>query len=136
MGGNAGVSDSDEVTVLTGKGIDLLSLRRTSKGLAINARTYSDDGKIIAEIINNRFYINPNNFFRIEKPDTHSLVVYDLQDRKVIDIRYLNSHSVTVLGIFKAPGAPPCIIDENAIIIEGKLHGTGSCFSGQRLFSF
>ena len=51
---------------------------------------------MIAEIVDNRFYINPNNFFRIEKPDSHSLLVYDLNNKKVIDIRYINSHTVRV----------------------------------------
>jgi hypothetical protein len=136
LGGNAGISHSDDVTVLTGNGINLLSLQRTSKGLAINAKTYSDDGKVITEIIDNRFYINPNTAFRIERPDIHSLVVYDLQDKKVIDVRYINSHSVRVLGIFRAPGAPTCIITENELRIVGKLSAEGSCFGGQRLISF
>jgi hypothetical protein len=134
LGGNAGYTMADQVVVLTVKGTDLLDLRRTSNGLAINAKTFSEDGKIIAEIIDNRFYINPNNFFRIDRPDSHSIIVYDIRDRKVLDIRYINSHSVKVLGIFQVPGAPPLIIDEAQLSLGG-FHSVGSCFSGARLFS-
>lgn len=135
LGGNAGYTTSDDITVLNVKGIDLLGLRRTSKGLAINAKTFSDDGKAIAEIVDSRFYINPNNYFRIDKPDNHSIVVYDLQDRKVMDIKYINSHSVRVLGIFQVPGAPPLIVDEDQLSFGG-IHVLGSCLSGRTLFKY
>jgi hypothetical protein len=107
LGSNAGLSTYDDVSVLNVAGTELLDLRRTTKGLAISAKTFSADGKIIAEIIDNRFYVNPNNFFRIEKPDSHSLVVYDLMGIRVLDIKYINTRSVRALGIFQLPGAPP-----------------------------
>jgi len=134
LSGNAGYTAADQVTVLSVKGTDLLDLRRTSTGLAINAKTFSEDGKIVAEIIDNQFYINPNNFFRMERPDSHSIIVYDIRDRKVLDIRYINSHSVKVLGMFQVPGVTPLIIDEAQLSLGG-FHTVGSCFSGQRLFN-
>jgi hypothetical protein len=128
----AGLSTSDEVTVLTVGESDILDVRRTPKGLAINAKTFSQDGKIIAQITDNQFYINPNNFFRMDKPDTHSMIVYDLQGRKVLDVRYINSHSVKVLGIFQVPGAPVVDIEESVLFLAGSsLRNT--CFSGTRL---
>jgi hypothetical protein len=135
LGGNVGYTTSDEVSVLNVKGTDVIDLRRTSKGLAINAKTFSGDGKVIAEIVDNRFYVNPNNFFRIEKQDSHSLIVHDLQGRKVMDIRYINSHSVSVLGIFQVPGAPPLVVDEKQLTL-GPIHLTGSCASGRTLFKY
>jgi hypothetical protein len=132
LGGNAGYTTGDQVTVLNVKGTDLLDFRRTSKGLAINAKTFSEDGKIIAEIIDNRFYINANNFFRMEKPDSHSIIVYDIRDRKVLDITFINSHSVKVLGIFQFPDAAPVIIDEAQLSLGGN-NFFGSCFSGAKL---
>lgn len=132
LGGNAGYTTADQVTALTVKGTDILDLRRTPKGLAINARAFSEDGRIIAEIVDSRFYLNPNNFFRMDRPDSHSIVVYDLRDRKVLDVRYINPHSVRVLGIFQVPGALPLTIDEAQMSIGG-LHFIGSCFSGTRL---
>ncbi len=134
LGGDAGYTTADQVTVLTVRGTDLLALRRTSKGLAINAKTFSEDGKIIAEIIDNRFYINPNNFFKMVRPDSHSITVYDLRNRKVLDIRFINSHSVKVLGIFQLPGVAPVIIDEAQLSVGG-INITGSRFSGQKLFN-
>jgi hypothetical protein len=135
LGGNAGYAISDEITVLNLKGTDVLGLRRTSNRLAINAKTFSEDGKIIVEIVDSRFYVNPNNSFRMDKPDNHEIAVYDLQDRKVLDVRYMNSHSVRILGIFQVQGAPPFIVDENEITFGG-FHASGSCFSGRTLFKY
>jgi hypothetical protein len=118
-GSSVGYSTSDEITVLRVKGDELLGIRRISKGLAISAKTFSEDGKIIADIVDNRFYINPNNSFRMDKPDSHSIRVYDLQDRKVLDVRYINPHSVKVLGIFKVPGSQGITIGEDETLLPG-----------------
>jgi hypothetical protein len=135
LGGNVAYTSSDAVTVLDVKGTDLIDLRRISKGISINAKTFSEDGKLVAEIVDNRFFVNPSNFFRLERPDSHSLVVYDLQNRKVMDIRYINSHSVRVLGIFRVPGAPPLIVDESELSFAG-IHIDGSCFNSRTLFQY
>lgn len=135
LGGNGGYSALDEITVLKVRGIDVVDIRRAPNGLAINAKTSSQDGQIIAEIVDNRFYINPHNFFRMERPDDHSIVVYDRTGRKVLDVRYINSHSIRVLGIFQVPGAPPLIVDENQLSFGG-FHSVGSCFAGRTLFQF
>jgi len=135
MGGNAGFSVSDEITVLNVRGVDLIDLRRTPKGLAISAKTFSEDGKVIAEIVDNRFYVNQNNFFRLDRPDNHSLVVYDVRDRKVMDITYINSRSVRVLGVFQVPGAPPLVVSDNELAFGG-FHSVGSCFGGRTLFKY
>jgi len=135
LGGNLGYTTSDEVTVLNVRGTDVIDLRRTSEGLAFNAKTYSEDGKIIAQIVDNRFFISPGNSFRIERPTTHSLVVYDLRERKVMDINYINPLSLRVLGIFEVPGTLPLIVSENELSFGG-IHSTGSCFGGRTLFKF
>jgi hypothetical protein len=134
LGSNLGLTTSDEVKVLTLGNTDVLSLRRTSKGLAVNAKTFSEDGKIIAEVIDSRFYINRNNAFRIDT-DKHSLRVYDQQDQKVLDVRYINPHSVKVLGIFRASGFGPVVVDENQMSFGGS-ELAGGCFSGATLFKF
>ncbi len=134
LGGNLGWTTLDEIAVLEIRGIDVLDVRRTSqgRGLAINAKTYSDDGKEIAQIVDNRLYVNPHKLLRIERPDNHSIVVYDLEKRKVMDIRYLNSHSVRIQGIFQVPGAPPLVVDENEMSFDG-VHSEGSCYGTSRV---
>jgi hypothetical protein len=132
LGKSVAWSLADEVTILRIKGIDVLSLTRTPNGMAIQAKTFSEDGRLVAEIVDNRFYINPDNFFLMKKPDAHSLVVYDKQGRKVLNLRYLNPHSVTILGIFQVLGSLPVVITADAFLAEGS-QMTNSCIGGGRL---
>ena len=129
MGGNAGYSTADQVTVLAVRGVPVLSLHRLPGGIAVNAETYSEDGRMVAEITENRFSVNPDNFFKLVRPDNHSLAVYDRENRDVLDVRYINSHSVRVLGTFRLPGSAPLVIEEDAMSLRGT-HISESCFAG------
>jgi hypothetical protein len=51
LGDSVGYTTSNEVSVLTLGDTEVLSLRRTSNGIATNAKTFSEDGRIIAEVI-------------------------------------------------------------------------------------
>ncbi len=86
--------DKDEV---------LLSIDKKGKGIAVSARLFSDDGKIVAEIDRNEFFLNPSNYFRRDRPDKSSLIVYDLRGERVLDVRYLNERAVRILAHFRHP---------------------------------
>jgi len=101
-----------ETTILSVAGQKLLSIRKIGGAVAISARIYSRDGRIVAEIVDNFFRINPNNYFRREHPDASTLVVYDQYNRKVLDVRYLNRLSLKFLGIFDFPDRRPVVIEE------------------------
>lgn len=130
-GSNVGISTSREITVLSVKGVDLIDLRRTPNGIAISARTFGEDGKIVAQIVDNQFYVNPSNFFRLDRPNNHSLSVYDVRGTKVVDITYINPHSVVILGVFRVPDAPPVVVNENEIVLGG-FRFTEGCFVNVR----
>ena len=121
---------ADGVTVLRIKGIDVLDLRRTSNGVAILAKVFSEDGKVVAQIIDNRLYVNPGNFLRIDNPDSHSLAVYDMHQRQLLAIRYLNSQTVRVVGIFQVPERAPVLISEDELLVgTNRFHNV--CFGAK-----
>lgn len=126
LGDSLAYKSADQMTVLTIKGIDVLELRRTSNGVAILAKVFSEDGRVVAQVVDNRLYVNPGNFFRIIHPDSHSLTVYDLHERKVLAIRYINPQSVRVTGIFQLPERPPVVITDNEILL-GTIRLSGVC---------
>ncbi len=95
---------------------EVLSIRRTDKGAAVSAKVFSEDGKVVAQIVDNQFYINPNNFFR-KAGDKHSLVVYDLEAQEVLRVRYLNTLSFKVTGVFYSVGMQRVLISEDVMMV-------------------
>lgn len=103
--------------VLKIKESELLSISRSKEGVRVSAEIYSKDGRIVAQIIDNEFHINPNNYFRIDRQDRHSLVVYDQYKNQVLSVRFLNPHAIKVIGIFYYHYGPPVFIGEQEVRI-------------------
>lgn len=99
LGDSLGYFTGPRITVVSVAGKPLLSIEKKDKGMSINAQIYSLDRRIAAEIIDNRFQINPNNYFRRERPSKHALVVYDQEGAEVLNVDYLNQNAVHITGI-------------------------------------
>ena len=111
-------------------GENLLVVNKTADGLAVSAKIFSEDTRIVAEIIDNEFHINPNNYFRRDRPDKHTLIVFDQRGRQVFNIRFLNPSTIKVSGIFYYPSSRPVIIaDDHTTLPNGGVI-SGTCHSG------
>lgn len=117
----------DICTIVRVAGENLLSIGRKENRISINARIYSQDKKIVAEIKDSRFQINPNNYFRRERPNKHSLIVYDQEGKEVLNIDYLNPNAVKITGTFFYPRRAPVVISADSISASG-LTFTRTCF--------
>ena len=106
------------IVILRIAGKDLLAMKRSKAGLLINAKIFSQDGRIIADIEDNEFSVNPNNYFKIKRPDTSSLVVYDQNDNEALNVRYGSKSMLRVLGRFYSPRGL-VQITPSALIIPG-----------------
>lgn len=126
LGTNAAWIIDTPVVIVRVDGLDLLTLKNTPDGLSVFAKVFSDDSKIIADIENNEFNVNPNNYFKVKRLDKSSLIVYDQQDRAVLNVRFLNPKNIRVSGIFNAPNQKPIIIDDKKINRPSPM--AGSCF--------
>src|SRR5581483_2676063 len=102
-------------TVLRIRGDDVLTMNRLGNQMAISAKVFSTDGRIIAEIRDNEFSINPNNYFRKERPNRHTLRVFDQQNRKVLDVDFINPRAIRFSGIFNYPNRPFVISETEGI---------------------
>jgi hypothetical protein len=100
FGPSASYTAAPNHTFLRVAGEDILSISRKNEGIAVSAKIYSSDRKIVAEIIDNNFHINPSNYFRRERPDRHTLAIFDQQGERVLFIRYLNVSAMKILGKF------------------------------------
>lgn len=114
-------------TIIEVGGQPLLVIDKQNENITVSAKFFSADGNIVAELKDNRFFINPNNYFRIERPDEHTLIVYDQQGNQNINIHFLNQNSIKLLGQFHLPNRPPIIISEE-FYRYGGMQMSGVCF--------
>ena len=96
-------------------GEDLLTIHRGPDGISLDAKMFSKDGRIVAEIKDNVFHVNPNNYFYVERPNESSLVVHGQEGETVLNVRYLNKLSVVVQGIFRYSNRAPVTITGKTI---------------------
>lgn len=112
LGNSAAYTSKFPHTVIQVGGQNLLVLNKVNKNITVSAKFFSKNGKIVAELKENKFYVNPNNYFRIERPDEHSLIVYDQEAQEVLNVEFINPSVIKLLCTFYVPKYPPIIIKE------------------------
>ncbi|MGC1621089.1 MAG: hypothetical protein WA765_21555, partial [Candidatus Acidiferrum sp.] len=112
---------------------EVLVLQNTDSGLSISAVVRGPDGKLEAQIIDNEFFINPRNSFRIQRVGGSSLTVFNPQGEQILDVKFLNAHAIKILGKFFGLGGEQINIgeDEQVYTSHGATFATVSnCFAG------
>lgn len=126
LGNNIAYTTSFPHTVIEVGGKPLLIINKGKEGTTVTAKIFSQDGRIIAELKDNKFYVNPNNYFRIGRPNLHSLIVYDQQGEQALNVAFLNQAAIKLLGRFYFPKRPPIIIEEEWMTIGGSRISNGT----------
>jgi hypothetical protein len=130
LGSSAAWTTSGRMTVLQIAEEPIISIRQIGSELAVSAKVYSDDGRIVAELVDNEFHVNPNNYFRTERKDRHSLLVYDQRSQLVLNVRFLNPSTVRVTGIFNYPRREPLVVADEYVMLPGRNRFLRACFGG------
>jgi hypothetical protein len=116
-------------TIIKIGGHDLLSLNHDPKGVTVSAEIFDPDG-ILVEIDHGKFHIYRTDSVKHQRPDVHTLLVYDKWNNKRLAVRYLNSHAIDVSGTFFYPGYKTVLANENGLNIAGNTFTGGSCIGG------
>lgn len=124
-GGMSVVNPNVPYSLISIAGHKLLWVTTSRDGISISGRIYDSDGAL-AILTNNHFKTSRNLGFKPERPDRHTLIVYNKWDRTAFSIRFLNPEAVKVGGTFFYPGYPPVIIDNDSIKI-GHVTMQGNC---------
>ena len=116
----------------------LLSIGIGENGALIDADIYNDAGELIGKIRDNGWQFKRNDLITIQKSgDLSNLVVHDENNIERLNIRYMNTNSFKVRGVFTCPKPlnKSIEITEGTIKFPGNIVVMKSC-SGHSAFGF
>jgi hypothetical protein len=109
-----------------------VAIRRTEKGISVDAEFSGEDQHIVARIQGNAFTLNPNNVFDVQTPDNSTLVVHSVQNgTEILNVRFPNKNTVRINAIFFLKPGVRFEVNEkgfNGIGIPGIFSVDHSCF--------
>ncbi len=141
-GSVAAITEFGEMVIATIEDEPVLWLDWKPEGVLVSANVFSRNDRVVAQIVDNQFHINPNNYFRIDRPSRSELIVYDQYLEEVLDVHLHNETSIEITGRFQAsPGTPSMIVTDEAMSYVGGTAVVWSkgCFVSDRsgtVFSF
>jgi hypothetical protein len=100
LGNSISWTQSFPHTVLRHGNDNIIAIGKEGENIWVTAQLFSEDGKVICQIVKNQFHLNRNNLFRIERPSPHRLVVINDKLQTALDVEYINKRSVRFLGDF------------------------------------
>jgi hypothetical protein len=110
-------------------GDDLLVFQRTGTGLSVSAKVLDSNGRIVAQIVDNQFFVNVRDSFRIDASSSHSLLVNDRAGNRVLAVEFLSPRAIKILGTFFGPRGEQISIAEDRQQFGG-VTMSGNCFGG------
>lgn len=130
FGNSLAYTNSFPHTVIEVGAEPLLVINKQGNIITVTAKFFSEDGKIVAELKENQFHINQNNYFRLERPSDHALVIYDQKGNESLNIHFINPTVIKLTGKFYLPKHPPVIITEDYQLFGNNIR-MSSCSFGQ-----
>ncbi|HEY3102549.1 MAG TPA: hypothetical protein VGJ69_03105 [Pyrinomonadaceae bacterium] len=109
----------------------LLSLSRGPGGVYVSARVYSEANRVIAQIHDNEFHINPSQVFHRETPDWSTLVIKDNNGVEVLRVSFINRFTIKVLGTFFTPEMGAVRVTDDEILFTLSQNRFGSMCVGE-----
>jgi len=129
FGSNTTVALGFPYNALTVRDTPLVSLQRTEKGLLVSAKIFDAKQALIAQIVDNHFYVTLSEALKLAQPTVHSLTLFNGQSQ-ILDIEFLNPHAIAVTGDFYGPDGSHIQITPEVMTINTS-HLADSCLAGQ-----
>jgi hypothetical protein len=109
-----------DITVLRMDGKDLVKLRVTAEGVYLSATVIREDGRVVAQIVDNKYEVNPNNYFKSPiLEDKSTIAIRDKNGVEVLRASFLNEKAFEVLGVFEMPGSQTLHVTRDSIKLGG-----------------
>jgi hypothetical protein len=113
---------------------ETLVLQRTQSGMFVSAKVRGPDGKLLANIVNNEFFVNLRGQYHMVSPQPSSLIVYDNSHEEVLNVEFLSPRVIKILGKFFGPNGDSIAISQERQVFTSKkgakLVSSSGCFGG------
>lgn len=86
---------------MSGFGVSPLLIEIINDSIFLSTKVYSFDEKIVAEVIRNKWIVNPNTYFKLLKNES-ALEVIDNYDVPIIQIKFIDINTIYFGGVFRA----------------------------------
>ena len=110
LGNSVSWTQSLPHTVLRHKNEDIIVLGKDGENLWVTAKFFGENGKIVCQVVKNRFHLNWGNLWRIERPSPSRLVVINDKAEEILNVEYINKRAVRILGDFYSLGGAHIVI--------------------------
>jgi hypothetical protein len=101
LGNSVAWSEKLPVDILNIKNESVLSIDEKDGNILLSAKLFDDKNKIVAELRDNEWFINPNNFFRKERPNKSQLIIFDQKSDEILNLDFINNKTIKITGIFR-----------------------------------
>lgn len=138
LGSNMAYANKFPAGIIELAGESVLSINRSSKGISVSCLLRSDDGRVVVGLKNNKILINSNNYWYSERPDKHTLIVYDQKGNTTLNVRYLNKNAIKIAGTFHYSNPPhaPVVINEERITLPNNTRLSNNCSGNAGISAF
>ncbi len=118
FGSAASIVTSFPHTVLQIKGKKRLLVDKdpSGGGISLSVDIFDQDNKLVATIDHNEFSINQSNYSLRQRPNRSSLIVYDEYKNEVLNVHYLNSGAIKLLGRLHYPEATVSFTERGVLV--------------------
>lgn len=139
FGSNIAYSTKPSFVAVQFAGENMLSIKRVAGGLSLNARVYSPDGRIVADIEDNEFSVNPNNYFKIKHATPDKFVVYNQFGQEALSVSFVSPTYVVITGTFYKPGGKALVATQDQVVLlpsRSTISGSIAGENGGAAFAF
>jgi len=134
FGNSEAYSNEERLVVLKFVDEEALILQRTTSGMFVSFKVRGPDGKLVAQAVDNNFFINLGDAYRIERPDPSDLSLYDKEGGLVLKVQFLNPGVIKILGRFFGPNGESVNLTEDEQTFTSRINARfithHSCFGG------
>lgn len=135
MGTNTAFWIGESFTVISFGDFHLMDVKKSQGHIIISLlRIFDDKNNIILRYGGLRPWKSPE--VRIERPDKSTIQVFDHNDREVLNLRFKNSSTLSIRGVFRKPDSPPVYIDDAGMHVGHGIEINGTCIGSKNTFIF